>query len=96
MGIAEMLRSIGRVESYELLAYHKLGESKYHALGRTYPVAEGTEPPSLERMRELVAQGQQRTRRERENLLLCRISTPHALRTSPFCRFDGTRRGGRH
>ena len=40
MGIAEMLRSIGRVESYELLAYHKLGESKYHALGRTYPVAE--------------------------------------------------------
>ena len=55
MGIAEMLRSIGRVESYELLAYHKLGESKYHALGRTYPVAEGTEPPSLERMRELVA-----------------------------------------
>lgn len=55
MGIAEMLRSIGRVESYELLAYHKLGESKYHALGCTYPVAEGTEPPSLERMRELVA-----------------------------------------
>ena len=55
MGIAEMIRSIGRVESYELLAYHKLGESKYHALGRTYPVAEGTEPPRLERMRELVA-----------------------------------------
>ena len=52
-GIAELIRSIPKVEGYELLAYHSLGESKYHALGRKYEL-HGTLTPTLERMLELV------------------------------------------
>lgn len=52
-GIAELIRSIPKVEGYELLAYHSLGESKYHALGRKYEL-HGALTPTLERMLELV------------------------------------------
>ena len=52
-GIAELIRSIPKAEGYELLAYHSLGESKYHALGRKYEL-HGALTPTLERMLELV------------------------------------------
>lgn len=45
------LRSIRRVT---LLGYHRLGESKYQRLGRTYRL-EGTQPPTRERMEEIAA-----------------------------------------
>jgi len=48
-GIAKFLRSISGVREYELLAYHALGEPKYRALGREYPL-HGLEPPSRETM----------------------------------------------
>lgn len=51
--IAEFLLTLPSVTEYELLVYHNLGESKYGALGRPYPL-KGTEPPSDEQMRELV------------------------------------------
>jgi glycyl-radical enzyme activating protein family len=52
-GIAEFLQSLPSVREYELLAYHQLGTSKYAALGRQYPLND-IEPPSDEKMRELV------------------------------------------
>lgn len=45
IGIAEFIRSIANVKDYELLAYHKLGEVKYRALGRLYPLP-GITPPA--------------------------------------------------
>lgn len=45
------LRSIRRVT---LLGYHRLGESKYGRLGRTYRL-EGTQPPTRERMERIAA-----------------------------------------
>ena len=53
VGIAQYLRSIPEIREYELLAYHQLGANKYDALGRCYEL-EGFEPPSHEKMRELV------------------------------------------
>ena len=52
-GIAAFVAELPSVKEYELLCYHNLGESKYGALGRSYPL-KGTEPPSDERMRALV------------------------------------------
>lgn len=52
-GIAEFLRGIPEIKEYELLAYHQFGAGKYAALGRDYSLAE-VEPPSDEKMRELV------------------------------------------
>ncbi|MBI1960473.1 MAG: glycyl-radical enzyme activating protein [Candidatus Rokubacteria bacterium] len=50
--IAEFLRTVPTVRSYELLAYHGFGEGKYAQLGRRYPLG-GVTPPPEERMREL-------------------------------------------
>lgn len=44
-GIADFIRDIPGVTGYELLAYHNLGESKYRALGRNYPL-KGLKPPA--------------------------------------------------
>lgn len=51
-GIAAFLRDIPGIRGYELLAYHRLGESKYAALGRPYALR-GLEPPSPECMNAL-------------------------------------------
>ena len=52
-GIAAFIRDIPNVREYELLAYHSLGESKYRALGRDYPLHSLT-PPTKEAMYALV------------------------------------------
>lgn len=52
-GIAEFITTLPSVKEYELLIYHNLGESKYSALGRKYDL-KGIEPPSDEKIRELV------------------------------------------
>jgi pyruvate formate lyase activating enzyme len=49
---AEMLKNIG-VKYIDLLPFHRLGASKYEALGLEYPY-EQCEPPSKEKMSELV------------------------------------------
>ena len=49
---ADELLSVGFTGLVELLPFHRLGESKYGALGWEYPFAE-TEPPTNERMEEL-------------------------------------------
>jgi pyruvate formate lyase activating enzyme len=41
----------GRVE-YELLPYHRFGESKYSQLGKAYPL-QGLEPPAKEHIEDL-------------------------------------------
>ena len=51
---ADELLSVGFTGLIELLPFHRLGESKYGALGWEYPFAE-TEPPTNERMDELRA-----------------------------------------
>ncbi len=51
--IAEFVSKIPTATEYELLVYHNLGESKYTSLGRKYSL-KGLDPPSEERMRELV------------------------------------------
>lgn len=53
IAISEFVAMLPSVREYELLAYHNFGESKHKALGRTYRL-EGTQPPTDERMRELV------------------------------------------
>lgn len=52
-GIAEFVSTLPTVNEYELLAYHRLGESKYAALGRQYPL-KGVEPPTDSEIEELV------------------------------------------
>ena len=56
IGIAEFVGGLPSVKEYELLAYHNFGQPKYKALGRSY-LLEDVEPPSDERMRELVKVG---------------------------------------
>lgn len=51
--ISAFIKTLPSVKEYELLAYHNFGESKYAALGKTYPLA-GTKTPGDETMRELV------------------------------------------
>ena len=53
-GISRFVRELPSVKEYELLAYHKLGESKYEALGRNYNLI-AVNPPSDEEMNELTA-----------------------------------------
>lgn len=48
-GIAEFVKTLPTAKEYELLLYHNLGESKYTALGRTYPL-KGVQPPTDEEM----------------------------------------------
>jgi len=50
--IAEFIRSSSNLEYYELLPFHKLGQSKYQNLGLEYP-AKDLERPSKEKMLEL-------------------------------------------
>jgi pyruvate formate lyase activating enzyme len=49
--IAEFLGTIPTVRKYELLAYHRFGESKYAHLGRRYPL-QGADKLSEELMQE--------------------------------------------
>lgn len=53
-GIAEFIKAIPNIRGYELLSYHNLGESKYRALGRSYPLT-GVSSPSKEQMDALTA-----------------------------------------
>jgi pyruvate formate lyase activating enzyme len=53
LGIAKKILEFDSVTGYELLKYHNFGESKYASLGREY-LLKGTEPPTDERMNELV------------------------------------------
>lgn len=48
---ADFIRSIG-LDAVNLLPFHRLGESKYRQLGRTYALAEQTSPPD-EQMQQL-------------------------------------------
>ncbi len=50
--IAKFLKDFPNLEYLELLPFHRLGESKYHALGREY-TASLLASPSIEKMREL-------------------------------------------
>jgi pyruvate formate lyase activating enzyme len=50
--IAEFIRGSSNLEYYELLPFHKLGQSKYQNLGLEYP-AKDLERPSKEKMLEL-------------------------------------------
>lgn len=52
-GIAQFIKTLPGVKEYELLAYHRFGESKYTSLGISYPL-EGVETPSDETMQNLV------------------------------------------
>jgi len=51
-GISEFLSSVGTVERYDLLPYHRFGEPKYVQLGRSYELS-NLRPPSSERMEAL-------------------------------------------
>ena len=51
--IAEFVLTLPSVTEYELLVYHNLGESKYGALGRKYPL-KGLQPPEDDEIRTLV------------------------------------------
>ena len=51
--IARYVLTLDSVQSYELLPYHNLGESKYKSMGIEYKLR-GIEPPSDETMRDLV------------------------------------------
>lgn len=51
--IADFLEGLpGSPVAYELLAYHRFGESKYGQLGKAYPL-EGLEPPPKEQIEDL-------------------------------------------
>lgn len=47
--LAERLSGYGCIEKVELLPFHKMGEYKWEALGRTYTLSE-TKPPSREEL----------------------------------------------
>ena len=51
---AAFLAPLRAIRQVTLLGYHRLGESKYRCLGRTYPL-EGTQPPHGERMEQIAA-----------------------------------------
>jgi len=50
--ILRFIKSTGKLADYELLPYHQFGESKYHKLGKTYPMC-GVIPPDEEQMKRL-------------------------------------------
>ncbi|MFA0303266.1 pyruvate formate lyase 1-activating protein, partial [Vibrio sp. 10N.222.46.B3] len=52
--LGEFIKDMDNIEKVELLPYHKLGAHKWEALGHDYPL-EGTNPPSKEKMDEIVA-----------------------------------------
>jgi len=43
--ISRFIKSTGKALQYELLPYHRFGESKYHKLGKTFQM-KGVDPPS--------------------------------------------------
>lgn len=51
--IAAYTRHLGNVKRLHLLPYHRLGQDKYAGLGREYLMGD-VEPPSNEKMRELL------------------------------------------
>ena len=53
-GIAKFICDLPSVSEYELLPYHRLGESKYAALGRDY-LLKGLEPPADQQMNDFVS-----------------------------------------
>ncbi len=55
--IAEFAKTLPGVEHLHLLPYHRMGEDKYAALGRTYALA-GVLPPSDEKMQYLLKTAQ--------------------------------------
>jgi len=57
LAIARHARQIKNLFNYELLEYHRLGESKYTQLGRGYPFAKVSPPDSqrMSRLKEMVA-----------------------------------------
>lgn len=52
--VLAFIRPYKNVVEYELLPYHRFGESKYEFLGRVYELAD-FEPPAAETMKELRA-----------------------------------------
>lgn len=52
----DFLNGISSLENYHLLAYHRLGESKYRQLGRHYPLEDLERPveADLERLKKVV------------------------------------------
>ena len=52
--IADFLDRVAPSAEYELLAYHRFGEPKYHQLGKQYPLPD-LEPPAKEDMEKLRA-----------------------------------------
>ncbi len=48
--IASHLKAIGSLDKYELLSYHRFGESKYYQLGRKYDFKDAI-PPSEKKMK---------------------------------------------
>lgn len=50
--ILRFIKSTGKLADYELLPYHQFGESKYHKLGKTYPMS-GVTPPDEAKMKRL-------------------------------------------
>jgi pyruvate formate lyase activating enzyme len=50
--IRQFIKSTKKLSNYELLPYHQFGESKYHKLGKTYPMR-GVKPPDEETMKRL-------------------------------------------
>jgi pyruvate formate lyase activating enzyme len=50
--IRQFIKSTGKPSNYELLPYHQFGESKYHKLGKPYPMR-GVKPPDEETMKRL-------------------------------------------
>lgn len=50
--IRRFIKSTGKLSDYELLPYHQFGESKYHKLGKMYPMS-GVIPPDEAKMTRL-------------------------------------------
>lgn len=55
--IAQFVRSFPNLQYFELLPFHRLGESKYHALGLNYP-ASYLRTPTKDKMRELATKAE--------------------------------------